>query len=136
MVETSTLVNDLFKKYDTNDPFILSKKLGIWIYKCPLGNINGHYIYAKRKKVFFINENLSFIDRTITCAHELGHALMHSKTSAYFCEKNNFENKSLIEIECNKFAAELLLSNKYKKIVDPITTLSIIEGFPNEFIIK
>ena len=135
MVETSKLVNDLIKKYETNDPFILADKLGIWIYKCPLGKINGHYIYAERKKVFFINEDLTFFGSVITCAHELGHALLHSKTNAYFSYKNNFENKSPLEIECNRFAAHLLIqeNSKYKNMISPNFSISIKEGFPKVF---
>lgn len=134
MVETSKLVNDLINEYGTNDPFILADKLGIWVYKCPLGKINGHYIYAKRKKVFFINEDLTFIGSVITCAHELGHALLHSKASAYFSYKNNFENISLIEIECNRFAAQLLIkeNSRYKNMISPDFSLSITRGFPKE----
>ena len=61
---------------------------------------------------------------------------MHSKASAYFCTKNNFENNSPIEIECNRFASELLLNDKYKNMNSPITSLTILKGFPKEFFIK
>lgn len=134
MVEISKLVDDLIKKYDTNDPFKLASYLDIWVYKCELGKkINGHYIYAKRKKVFFINSELTNVGSIITCAHELGHALLHTKTCAYFSYKNEFENLSHLEIECNKFAIELLSRNNYlKNNINPNIKSSIIKIIPNE----
>ena len=62
-------VNELKKKYGTNDPFVLCERLGIWVYIVPLGNVEGHYTYTKRKKVFFINENLNELQREFCCAH-------------------------------------------------------------------
>lgn len=77
-------VNELRKKYETNDPFVLCERLGIWVYIVPLGKIKGHYTYKKRKKVFFINENLNEVQRQFCCAHELGHAILHKKSNVYF----------------------------------------------------
>lgn len=108
MREVKKLVERLRDKYKTNDPFTIANELGIWIYKCPLGKINGHYIYAKRKKVFFINNELTMVGQLITCAHELGHSLLHSKDIAYFSTNNYLANKSFKEMQCNVFATELL----------------------------
>lgn len=77
-------VNELRRKYETNDPFVLCERLGIWVYIVPLGKIEGHYTYKKRKKVFFINENLNEVQRQFCCAHELGHAILHTKSNVYF----------------------------------------------------
>ena len=77
-------VNELKRKYETNDPFVLCERLGIWVYIVPLGNVEGHYTYTKRKKVFFINENLNELQRKFCCAHELGHAILHAKSNVYF----------------------------------------------------
>ena len=45
-------VNELRKKYGTNDPFVLCERLGIWVYIVPLGKIEGHYTYKKEKRYF------------------------------------------------------------------------------------
>lgn len=100
-------------KFGTNDPFELCKKLGIWVYIVPLGKVQGHYTYAKRKKVFFINENLSEIDRYFCCAHELGHALLHTKHNVYFNSSNAFLNE--FEKQANEFAAELCIPDNLLK---------------------
>lgn len=97
--------------YGTNNPFELCEKLGIWVYMVPLGKTQGHYTYAKRKKVFFINENLSEVEKYFCCAHELGHALLHTKSNVYFNSSNTFFVQNKFEKQANEFAAELLIDN-------------------------
>lgn len=104
-------VNELKKKYGTNDPFVLCERLGIWIYIVPLGNVEGHYTYTKRKKVFFINENLNEVQRKFCCAHELGHALLHAKSNVYFNNSKTFVLQGKFECQANLFASELLLDD-------------------------
>ena len=104
-------VNELKKKYGTNDPFVLWERLGIWVYIVPLGNVEGHYTYTKRKKVFFINENLNEVQREFCCAHELGHAIMHTKSNVYFNNSKTYFIQSKFENQANLFAAELLLDD-------------------------
>ena len=57
MLNIKNEVIKIIKKYNTNNPFEFCDFLGIWVYVMPLGQIEGHYTYNKRKKVFFINEN-------------------------------------------------------------------------------
>lgn len=104
-------VNKIKNKYGTNNPFELCEKLGIWVYTVPLGKTQGHYTYAKRKKVFFINENLSEVEKYFCCAHELGHALLHTKSNVYFNSSNTFFIQNKFENQANEFAAELLIDN-------------------------
>ena len=105
-------VKKMKKKYRTNDPFELCEKLGIWVYMVPLGKTQGHYTYAKRKKVFFINECLSDVEKYFCCAHELGHALLHTKSNVYFNSSNTFFIQNKFENQANEFAAELILNKK------------------------
>lgn len=118
-------VNKLIRKYGTNNPFEICENLGIWYYFLPLGKVKAHYIYSKRKKVFFINENLSELEKYFCAAHELGHALMHTKTNVYFNNSNTFFNSKKHEIEADFFAANLLI---------PTTILEEFEGFNLETI--
>ena len=99
------------RKYGTNDPFELCDHLGIWVYILPLGGVEGHYTYMKRKKVFFINENLSEINKKFCCAHELGHALLHTKSNVYFNNSKTFFVQAKFENQANEFAAELLIED-------------------------
>ena len=67
----------LKKKYCTSNPFKLADILGILVIKEDLGNIEGYYNKQLRQKQIHINCNLSEKDMLFTCAHELGHALLH-----------------------------------------------------------
>jgi len=68
-------------------------------------------VYSKKKKVFFINENLSEKEILFCIAHELGHAIMHTKSNIYFNNSNTFFNQNKHEIEADMFAAELLIND-------------------------
>lgn len=126
----------LINKYNTNDPFEIASELGIWIYEMDLGNIDGHYMYAKRKKVFFINSRLSENDRLLCCAHELGHALLHSKSNVYFNDSKTFFNQLKHENEADKFAAELVIKDsllwEYNDF--PLEVVSNCENLPIKYL--
>lgn len=126
----------LIKKYKTNDPFEIASELGIWIYEVDLGNIKGNYVYAKRKKVFFINSRLSPIDRLLCCAHELGHAILHTKSNLYFNNSKTFFNQQKHENEADIFAAELIINktllSKYEGF--NLKTISDCEGIPLKYL--
>lgn len=115
MRNIKTEVKILKQKYNTNDPFEICHMLGIWVYVMPLGKIEGHYTYAKRKKVFFINEDLTDIKKSLCCAHELGHALLHTKSNVYFNSSNTFFIQSKLENQANEFAAELCIDDNLLK---------------------
>lgn len=102
-------VKRLITKYNTKNPYEIADALGIWIYEVELGSVAAHYIYEKRKKVFFLNKNLSEKDKLFACAHELGHAVLHSKSNKYFNISCSFFNNEKHEIQANTFAAELLI---------------------------
>lgn len=122
------IVNKLRNKYKTNNPYEIAEKLGIWIYELDLGkNIKGHYMYAKRKKVFFINEKLEFNEKLFCCAHELGHAVLHTKNNIYFNDSKTFFNQVKHEKEADLFAAELLIDDNL---------LFDYEGYNLDFISK
>lgn len=90
---------------------LMCKELGIWFYIVPLGNVEGHYTYIKRKKVFFINENLNEVQRKFCCAHELGHAILHAKSNVYFNNSKTYLLQSKLESDADLFASELLLDD-------------------------
>lgn len=111
MTDIKQTVKKLIKKYNTNNPFEIASALDIWVYVEPLGNIKGNYVYNKRKKAFFINENLSEKEMLFCIAHELGHAILHTKSNVYFNNSNTFFNQGKHEVEADTFAAELLIND-------------------------
>ena len=107
---TIKVVEDLKKKYKTSDPFKLLDCLGITLIITSLGSISGMSKYIKRNKTIFLNNNLNEYERRFVLAHEIGHAVMHTKSSCFF--NNTFNNKLKMEYQANMFAAELLIDFK------------------------
>lgn len=105
--------NKLMNKYKTNDPFYIAKCKGIQIIFEPLGNIYGYYNYYKRIKMIHINERLNETLQRFTCAHELGHALLHHDINTSFLKANTLFSTNKIEREANTFAVELLMPDEY-----------------------
>ena len=110
----------LKKKYGTNNPFDIAQHLGIKVIFEPLGSISGYYNKQLRMKQIHINHDLSEHDQLFTCAHELGHGLLISK----------------MEIEANKFAAELLIDDEVFLEFQEFTTnqIALALGYSEELI--
>lgn len=105
----------LLRKYKTNNPFELADYLKIKIMYEPLGkNIRGFYQGCPKNKIIHINQDLNYFEKLVVLAHELGHAILHSKLHILFIEKNTYLIKDKYEIEANRFAAELLIKDDIK----------------------
>lgn len=106
------------KKYDEKDPWKLAKLLGVIVAEEPLGlepnSCKGFYLYHSRKKHITINSQLTYGARRIILAHELGHAILHSKVKSMsaFHDFVLYDTSSHYEYEANLFAAELLLEDQ------------------------
>lgn len=98
------------RKFKTNDPFEIADRLGI-LYQ--IGNIEfeGCYMFLKNHRYIFLNQNLLEHEMRLVMAHELGHAILHRKENCYFIRNKTLLLNSKNEIEANKFAAELLISD-------------------------
>lgn len=105
------LITYLKRKYETDNPFEIAKCLGIKIIFEELGAINGYYNKVLRQKQIHINQNLPEHLQLLTCAHELGHAIMHPNASTPFLLNSTFLSVSKFEIEANKFAVHLLITD-------------------------
>ena len=126
----------LKKKYGTNNPFDIAQHLGIKVIFEPLGSISGYYNKQLRMKQIHINHNLSEHDQLFTCAHELGHAIMHRKENCYFIRNKTLLLTSKMEIEANKFATELLIDDEVFLEFQEFTTNQIARalGYNEELI--
>ncbi|MFJ8243841.1 ImmA/IrrE family metallo-endopeptidase [Peribacillus asahii] len=102
-------VDELIKKYKTNDPYQIAKLKNIEIQHADLGNTLGFYFHDSRIKFININNNLPAEMQRFVCAHELGHAILHPRSNTPFLKKNTFFSIDKIEVEANTFAVELLL---------------------------
>lgn len=102
----------LTKKYNTSDPFELADALNISVFFEELGTINGYYNKPLRMKQIHINQNLNDRDAKFTCAHELGHAILHPNASTPFMRSKTFLSVDKLEIEANTFAVNLLIPDE------------------------
>ena len=107
-------VLSLVRKYNQRDPFLLAKKLGINVIENDLGEVFGYYTQIKRIKFILINSNLSELEKRFVVAHELGHAILHSKIATSCLMHIKHLNEIKIECEANKFAVQLLIDGSHK----------------------
>ena len=105
------LVSKNVQKYGTRNPFELAKKLNIEVQ---LGNPGcaGCYMYLKKHRYIFLDQNLREHELMQVMAHELGHAIMHRKQNCYFIRNKTLLLNSKTEREANMFAAELLITDE------------------------
>ncbi|ANB57036.1 hypothetical protein GFC29_3085 [Anoxybacillus sp. B7M1] len=106
-------VNELIKKHKTTNPFDIASRMNIHIIKWDLHEeIKGFYKYDRRNRYIVINCNLDDNFQRYVCAHELGHAVLHTKVNTPFLRANTFYSIDKIEREANEFAVRLLLYDK------------------------
>ena len=102
------IANYYRRKFQTSDPFEIADNLNI-LYQ--IGNLKceGCYMFLKNHRYIFLSDSLSYTERQLVMAHELGHAILHRKQNCYFIRNKTFLSTNKIEIEANRFAAELLI---------------------------
>lgn len=127
-MDIKQFVRSLAAENRTFNPFEIAENKGIVIQMEPLGTIRGYYSKALRTKFIHINCDLDEYQQKFTCAHELGHALMHPDLSTPFLRESTLFSVDKLEVEANRFAAYLcyppdLLAEEY----DGCTTAQIAE---------
>ncbi len=102
----------LTTKYHTSNPFELANALNISVFFEELGTINGYYNNPFRMKQIHINSSLDKHMAEYTCAHELGHAILHPNASTPFLRAKTLISVDKLEIEANTFAITLLVPDE------------------------
>lgn len=100
------------RKYGTNNPFAIADCLGI-LYQVGNMECDGCYMFLKNHRYIFLSQNLSEAEMMLVMAHELGHAILHRKDNCYFIRNKTLFLNSKKEVQANKFAAELLISDEF-----------------------
>lgn len=137
MLDIKKKIAYLKNKYCTSNPFELANALGILIIKEDLGSIEGYYNKQLRQKQIHINCNLSDKDMLFTCAHELGHALLHPDSNTKFLRNNTLLSVDKLEREANYFAIELLVPDEIVKEYKTYTLeqLSRLLGYSEQLLL-
>lgn len=103
--------NSLVRKYNSRNPFEIIKNLNAIVVFCPLKGVKGFYQYFQRNNIIYIDNELSESEQRFVCAHELGHMLIHKNANAIFMDSQTHLNISKYEIEADRFAINLLISD-------------------------
>lgn len=110
------IIQQLIRKYKTNDPFELAGFLNINVMYCDLGRgTRGFYMRKLRRRYIVIHEGLTEPWKRFVCAHELGHDRLHPGLSRFLLDKHSFYDVSKFEYQANKFAIRLLTAGDSPK---------------------
>ena len=115
---SSMEVQRLKEQYQECDPFKLCEAMGILVSRVPMGDFEGackgFFIIQSRIKLITINDDLPRAIQRVICAHELGHAVLHSSSGEVkaFHDFALFDRTSVKEYEANTFAAEFLMTTE------------------------
>ena len=112
-VDIKRKVNQLVRLFGTRDPFEMIKGMNVILVFYPLDGVRGFYQYFKRNNIIYIDESLSRHDQQFVCAHELGHMFLHKRSNALFMDTRTQFNTSRYELEADKFAMNLLVSDSF-----------------------
>lgn len=102
-------VQQLTRRFQSNDPFYIAKQLNTNILYHDLGDTLGYCLRFKRSKFIILNCSTSDELLPFVCAHELGHTVLHKGVNTPFLKSNTLFSIDKIEREANIFAVELLL---------------------------
>ena len=105
------LTNDLIDRHQTRDPFELCDFLGIKYFFKDIGSLQGMFTFLCEKPVIFISNRLDTYQQRQVCAHELGHALLHTSIAKerFLQEFELYNMNDVVEYEANAFSSFLLI---------------------------
>ena len=134
-------VNGLIDKYQTRNVYKLIDYLNIDLEIKELPhNLKGQFQrdLVGNEKIYLSNR-LNEHEKIIVLAHELGHAVLHTRLNLSYYTKYSYASKNKFEQQANKFAAELLIpdmSEIRKDYTDNLTFNNIIciYGVPKEYV--
>ena len=106
------IIDALVRKYHTRNPFEIIENINVILVFYQLEEVKGFYQYFQRNNIIYIDERLSDKEKIFVCAHELGHMLLHKNANAIFMDSRTNLNTSKYELEADRFAINLLISNE------------------------
>lgn len=106
-------VQKVIRKYKTRSPYELTSSMGVILHREELGGILGYYYKVFRIKHIVLNSDLEYMspEEKYVLSHELGHSVVHPDANTPFLRANTYLSVDRMEIEANKFAMQLLISD-------------------------
>ncbi|MBC1722297.1 ImmA/IrrE family metallo-endopeptidase [Listeria seeligeri] len=127
------MVETLSRKNQTSNPFELCEILNIIVIPWNLdSDTNGFYKYIRRNRFIFYNSNLPEHQIKYVVAHELAHAVLHTRLNATFTKSIHWSNLSKIEVEAHQFAVSLMLADIDIKKFNTKKEICLYAGIPLE----
>ena len=111
MKKIKEIVKILIRKHKTRSPFEICDDLKInVVFSNELPNkVNGLYLNSSDYgKFILINSSLEGEKRDKVCAHELGHAILHSNTNSLKYHQNYDGESAQFEMEADMFSFFLI----------------------------
>lgn len=135
-MEIKAKVRKLVRKYKTRNPFEMINGMNAILVLCPLKGVRGFYQYFQRNNIIYIDEALSDTDKAFVLAHEIGHMLLHKKSNAIFMDTRTQFKTTRYELEADKFAMELLISDEFleENSYYTVEQISRMTGYPQKLI--
>ncbi len=109
------MTKNLITEQGTSDPFEICENLKIRVRFCSdFHKLCGMIAYVLEKPVLLLNSNMNDQRLYETCAHELGHYLLHSDIvkTGHLEEFEIYNMNDKTEYQANIFAAHLLIDEK------------------------
>ncbi|WP_040195829.1 ImmA/IrrE family metallo-endopeptidase [Candidatus Soleaferrea massiliensis] len=96
--------------YHTKEPRELCECLDILVLPSELPEqVRGFYTNIQNRRIIYLNKRLSALEQRVVCAHELGHALLHTDMNAVFNARCTLFCAARYEHEADLFSAFLLV---------------------------
>ena len=108
------IVEGLIEIYNTRDVYEILDCLDISLIKksLPHGKKGNFLRDCLGNEIIFVSDNLSSIEEKNIIAHELGHLILHTDLRTRYYSESKLLNKNKIELQADKFAAELLIPDE------------------------
>lgn len=116
------IVEGMIETCGTRDVYELVDKLEITVIKKTLSGKKGRFLRdIFNNEYIYVSNELSVEEEKIVIAHELGHLILHTSLLTSHYTENNLLVKDKLEVQANKFAAELLIPDDVE-IYEGMTT--------------
>lgn len=139
MLWIKTIVEGLIEMYNTRDVYELLDLLDITLIRKPLNNNEKGRFFRDifGNETIFVSNDLPKNEERLVIAHELGHVIVHTHLTTSYYTESSLLNRDKLELEANKFAAELLIPDDVESCIYEGITLQELEdilGVPKEII--